>query len=259
MRMIVTSFLLIAFTIGCIGPQAVQRRANEDSAIALITRIKDAEVEYEKRHGHYGNMAELIAANLLPSDLARGEQSGYTLTLKTDKNNYAAQAIPIGYGKEESQGIGSFYVDDSEVIRFANGHVAGPKDSPLSSSTGQFKVNEEKAKTTLGAIGRAQSEFEKKYGRYGALFDLIKEGSLTNALADSEDKGYRFTLNVNKGKYSVQAIPSDYPLDKSTGIPSYYEYSFYLDESGVIRGAKVPRIATHDDPPISAEPTKTKG
>jgi hypothetical protein len=92
-RMIViTSFFLMAFTIGCIGPQAVQRRANEDSAIALITKIKDAEAEYEKRHGHYGNLAELIAANLLPCDLAQGEKFGYTFTLKTDKNNYVAQS-----------------------------------------------------------------------------------------------------------------------------------------------------------------------
>jgi hypothetical protein len=84
------------------------------------------------------------------------------------------KAIPIGYGAEASQGVGSFYVDDSEVIRFANApNVAGPKDSPLSSSGGQFKLNEEKTKATLGAIGRAESEFEKKHGRYGALSNKI--------------------------------------------------------------------------------------
>lgn len=112
-------------------------------------------------------------------------------------------------------------------------------------------ANEEKAKTTLAKIRDAEVEFEKRHGKgnYASLSELVKEGLVLSELEDGEDSGYRFTINTAKRKYSAQAVPIDYPTDESHRAYAYYDYSFYLDQSGLIRMADMPRIAGPSDPP----------
>jgi hypothetical protein len=62
-------------------------------------------------------------------------------------------------------------------------------------------------------------------------------------LADGDDGGYRFNLKIEKGKYSIQATPS------------YYDYSYYIDQSGIIRAATMPKVAGPDDPPVTGSYT----
>lgn len=63
-------------------------------------------------------------------------------------------------------------------------------------------------------------------------------------LASGTKRGYRYDLSVGQGSYTVTAVPVEYEVTGS--------WSFYLDESGVIRGSptkgKTPDI---NDRPIS--------
>jgi hypothetical protein len=82
---------------------------------SLFQRITLAQVVYGQQHnGQYGNLAELIAAGLLPKDLEATDSTGYRFQVNrsTDGKTWNATAEPAQYGKT---GRLSFYLDASGV------------------------------------------------------------------------------------------------------------------------------------------------
>jgi hypothetical protein len=82
---------------------------------SLFQRITLAQVVYGQQHnGQFGNMAELIAAGLLPKDLEGTESTGYRFQVNrsADGKTWHATAEPAQYGKT---GRLSFYLDASGV------------------------------------------------------------------------------------------------------------------------------------------------
>jgi len=81
----------------------------------MLTRISLAQVVYGQGHnGQFGNMAELIAAGLVPKDIEGPESTGYRFQVvrATDGKSWYATAEPAQYGRT---GRLSFFLDASGV------------------------------------------------------------------------------------------------------------------------------------------------
>lgn len=102
--------------------QGTQKRLNDDTAISQVKKIRDAQIEFEKRYGKkkYGSLEDLVKENLISTDLSDGLDRGYKFLLKTENEKYSLQAVPVNYGTESSEGNISLYLDESGVIRSAS-------------------------------------------------------------------------------------------------------------------------------------------
>jgi hypothetical protein len=101
----------------------------------------------------------------------------------------------------------------------------------------------------LKAIRSAQTTFRagKGNGRYGSLEDLAAAGLIDPSLAGGMKDGYRFTIKVTGSSYHAFAVPIKYGWkDGGTG-----SWSYYLDDTGVIRGSVNNGMeANANDPPV---------
>lgn len=87
----------------------------------LFQRITLAQVVYSQQHnGQYGNLAELVAAGLVPKDLEVTDTTGYRFQVNksADGKTWNATAEPAQYGRT---GKLSFYLDSSGVKSGDNG------------------------------------------------------------------------------------------------------------------------------------------
>jgi hypothetical protein len=104
--------------------------------------------------------------------------------------------------------------------------------------------NERKAVSVLFTISYTQEQFKmgKGVGSYGTLEQLFSENLLSKEMV--EQSGYKIEVTVSGGdKFEVTAVPVEYG---KTGSMSYF-----IDETGVLRGAdRSGASATKDDPPI---------
>jgi hypothetical protein len=88
----------------------------------LLRRITLAQTVYGQQHdGKFANLAELIAAGLLPKDLEGTDSTGYSFKVNrtTDGKTWYATAEPAQYGRT---GKLSFYLDSTGV---RSGDAAG--------------------------------------------------------------------------------------------------------------------------------------
>jgi hypothetical protein len=89
--------------------------AHHNDVQDMLTRISLAQVVYSQGHnGQFGNMAELIAAGLIPKDLEGPDSTGYRFQVfrATDGKSWYATAEPAQYGRT---GRLSFFLDASGV------------------------------------------------------------------------------------------------------------------------------------------------
>ncbi len=114
------------------------------------------------------------------------------------------------------------------------------------------RSNDEKANQIMRDIRTAESTFKntKGAGRYGTLKDLVDAGLLSNSLTDGAEAGHRYEIKASGDSYEAVAV-----LMARDDKYQYVGWSFYLNESGVIRGraygkASDYRIASKDDPAV---------
>ena len=96
--------------------------AHHNDVQDMMTRIAVMQVAYAQGHNNqYGNMAELIAAGMVPKDIEGVETTGYRFQIvrSADGKSWYATAEPAQYGRT---GRLSFYLDASGV---RSGDVAG--------------------------------------------------------------------------------------------------------------------------------------
>jgi hypothetical protein len=84
-----------------------------------------------------------------------------------------------------------------------------------------------------------------KHHRYGTLEELYNASLIDAELGSGTKAGYRFQLAPLETSFKLTAVPIQYG---KTG-----DWSFYLDESGVIRGQTSNREANAHDPPIGKQ------
>src|ERR1044072_1614212 len=117
----------------------------------------------------------------------------------------------------------------------------------LASCTGctqiSIRLNIENALTSLRSLRIAEESyrFKLEHHRYGALEELYNAGLIDAELGSGTKAGYRFVLAPLETSFKLTAIPVEYGR---TG-----DWSFYLDESGVIRGQTSNREPNAQDPP----------
>ncbi len=127
--LIVISIMLILMLIAIPNMLNLRASANETSALESLRAIQEAETQYNATYPAYGYACSLAAlggeskstpptahdAQLLPSDLASGQKSGYTFNItnctKTTVNNhdmytsYEVTAVPQAVGKTGHRGF----------------------------------------------------------------------------------------------------------------------------------------------------------
>ena len=123
--LIVIAIILIILAMALPKLNKARMQAFETGAIKAVTTIHTAQAQYYSQFGKYattllelgpptsGN-ANASAADLISSDLASGERSGYKYNLQPTEAGYTISARPITFN---TSGTRSFYSDESLVLR----------------------------------------------------------------------------------------------------------------------------------------------
>jgi type IV pilus assembly protein PilA len=111
-------------------------------------------------------------------------------------------------------------------------------------------ANEGSALASLRTLHSAEATYQatKGAGKYGTLSELAAENLIDSKLATGTKNGYNFTVEVT-------TTETDYPGFSVVGVPMTYRNSglrsFYIDETGVIRGGdNSGGPSTKMDPPL---------
>lgn len=107
------------------------------------------------------------------------------------------------------------------------------------------RLNEVGAQSSLRSIRKAETIYRSQndQNRFGTLQELHSASLIDAELASGTYRGYRYDIRIGKDSYIATAVPLEYDVTGS--------WSFYLDESGVIRGSPTKgRPASINDAPI---------
>lgn len=103
--------------------------ANEATTVNSLRTITTVNDQYKMRFGSYAlSLAELEATEYIDSLLASGTKSGYDFALAGGFDDWTCLANPVTPGRT---GDRFFYVDQTGVIRFAEGGPANNASSPI--------------------------------------------------------------------------------------------------------------------------------
>lgn len=139
--LIVIAIILIITAMALPKLNRARMQAFEASALKSISTIHTAQTQYYSQFGKFaatltelgppssGN-ANAAASDLIPSDLAAGEKSGYKFTLQATPLGYSVNANPVAFGNTGSR---TFYSDQSLVLR------ANDTAEPATATTKELK------------------------------------------------------------------------------------------------------------------------
>ncbi|MGH9871758.1 MAG: prepilin-type N-terminal cleavage/methylation domain-containing protein [Pyrinomonadaceae bacterium] len=131
--------LIVVAIIGIIAAIAIpnllasRRAANEGSAESSLRTIHSSQVAYKATagDGDYGDLAALMANDLVGAELGGGSKSGYAFTATPDNTllipTYFAFAVPANTSAFTRTGNRSFTVAEDGVLRTKVSDV-GPTD-----------------------------------------------------------------------------------------------------------------------------------
>lgn len=233
-----------------------------------LRALLNAEIAFQSTtgKGEYGDLNELRTAGLIDDELASGVKNGYRFTVVIKKSTLSTHpaidlvARPGEYGKNRRR---AFYVTESGVMM-----TSEEKDAPLTSMRPFATVVEGKTATTekrneaahmeesseeeiagdisahetaviasLVAIHTAEMKFVANAGAgaYGTLEQLEKAGLIDKAQSVAMQRSYLLEVSISLAKaespatFSVSAVPKTYGMSGRS--------SFFMDQTGVIRGA----------------------
>ena len=136
--MIVIAIILIIATIALPKLNRAKMYAHETAAIKTLQTIHTAQTQYQSQFGKFAaSLTELgppqngqpgpQAADLIDSNLASGEKSGYKFVVAGNQGGYTISAVPIAYN---STGSRSFFSDQTMQIRQNYGADPATAQSP---------------------------------------------------------------------------------------------------------------------------------
>jgi prepilin-type N-terminal cleavage/methylation domain-containing protein len=121
--LIVVAIILIVATIAIPSLLRSRQLANENSAVANLRTISNAEAAYlSASGGYYGNAANLVGARLLDDRFEKGSLSGYSYSITTDGFAYTAVATPLA----ANAGRYEYYIALDGVIRYSTALTLAP-------------------------------------------------------------------------------------------------------------------------------------
>lgn len=234
--------------------------SSERFVIRAVRQIHSAQATYQATHGNgsYGSLANLGNAGFIDAVLASGNKYGYSFVMSVTPyspgvpSSFRLTATPLRYPKT---GRRSFFIDTSGEMHGAdkNGEVATAEDPYIDSCSLFGSADNERCTIQdLRTLHSAQSTYQATYGNgisYGSLSQLRTAGLIFQVLATGQSHGYSFVVTVfaqspqTPARFTITAVPQTYG---TTGVRS-----FFIDESGVIRGAdRNGEPADQNDPPI---------
>jgi len=98
----------------------------------------------------------------------------------------------------------------------------------VSQKLAAMRGNESTAQWKLRMLADAQSAYKQSQGRYGTHEELIAAGHLNDEYGSLEMSGYVIKFSVSGDKFEATATP--------TGYPKEGRRSFYIDQTGTLRG-----------------------
>ncbi len=259
--------------------QSISVTTAEGRAMKTLRLLLSSEMTFQTTvgAGEFGDLSQLHAASLIDKTLESGVKDGYRFTVAVKKSTLSSPpsvdllARPIEYGKNSRR---SFYLNESAVLLTSEAKDAAIADMrPFASSAGAAKpvtpvateapaeggedeqamiiaAHETEVMASLRAIHSAQTAFKAKpNAEFATLDQLVKLKLLPSERAALSQHGYNFEMEISASSsrspssYSITALPEPYGLNGRR--------SFYIDQSGVLRGAdKEGGAADSKDPAI---------
>lgn len=234
-------------------------RLNERFVINALKQVQNAQITYRETigGGNFGTFYELRQVNLIDAALSSLQKYGYSFSVTVthvsviSSSFYSVTAVPQRYIKT---GRRSFYIDESCRIRGAdkNGATANIDDPIIETCTPSvLDENERSVIIALRTIHSAQMTYLSTTGNgnFGTFDQLINAGLINTTAGLNFYRGYFKEMTViagttgNPALFYVKTRPEVY---RRTGVKS-----FYIDQTGVLRGAdRNGQYATVNDPPI---------
>ena len=233
---------------------------NERFVIKTMANIHAAEMTYYATagSGSFGSLTALHNSGLIDSALASGLKYGYSFVLQFSPNapgtppTFSVTATPVAYRKT---GQRSFFIDASGLLRGGDksGGLAGVGDPYIDScALWGLADNERCTILDMRALHGAQITYAATIGNgnYGTSQELYQAGLIRADLATGFSRGYLYQYFVIY--QSPPNVPASFRL---TSNPRTYGTtgvrSFYIDQTGVLRGAdRGGQPATEADPVI---------
>ncbi len=107
-----------------------------------------------------------------------------------------------------------------------------------------MRSNESIARWKMEMIANAQAAHKMNAGRFGSLEELKAAGHLNEEDESLEATGYKIKFSVSGDTYEATATP--------TGYPRQGRRSFYVDQTGTLRGGDTGgKPASASDPEIA--------
>jgi hypothetical protein len=234
---------------------------NERFTVRALQTLHAAQMTYQATggNGNYGSFSDLHQAQLIDSVLASGFKYGYVFQIftvvrvGTTPAAFYATATPVSYRKT---GRRSFFINETGETRGAdkNGAAATVSDPIINVCQELGYSNERCAIADLRILHSAQMTYSATIGNgnYGNFQQLYAANLISLTLAIGSRHGYNFACStidatsVTPAFFALRATPTFYGV---TG-----RRSFYIDVSGVLRGAdKNGAPADENDPPIQEQ------
>lgn len=250
-------------TLAILSPaQSSPRKFAEAHVIRSVRQLHTAQMTYQATHGsgNFGSLQSLRQVGFIDDALASGSKYGFVYVVTTVASvpgqfpaAFTLTATPRVYRKT---GIRSFFIDASGEIRGAdkNGKPADANDPVIDDCTnGGILYNERCTIADMRALHSAQMTYASTVGNgnFGTFPQLRQAGLIRSDLADYAARGYLYQILV------IDFVPGTQPASfKIWATPQTYGVtairSFYIDQTGVLRGAdRNGGQADQNDPPIN--------
>ena len=123
--LIVIAIILIIAAMAMPRLNTARRQAFETGALRAVAAIHAAQAQYYSQFGRYANTLQELGppasgpagpngADLVGTDLAAGEKSGYRYVMQTTPTGYTINANPVAFGNTGSR---TFFSDQTLTIR----------------------------------------------------------------------------------------------------------------------------------------------
>lgn len=225
-----------------------------------VRLLHSAQMTYSAVYGsgNYGTLSSLGQTQVIDPALASGSKYGYVFTVSvtfytpTSPGDFVVTATPRAYGKT---GRMSYFINTIGEIHGADkgGQPANVNDPYIDDcSTGTVLQNERCTVSSMRALHGAELTYSATAGNgnFSDLSALAAMGLITPRLAAGLLRGYSFTVFTvpatpqTPASFYINSVPQTYP---TTGVRS-----FYIDETGILRGAdKHGEPANGQDPPVN--------
>lgn len=108
--------------------------------------------------------------------------------------------------------------------------------------SGNLRAREELALAQLSTIRNAEQAHLAMYGKYATAPELLKAGLINSTMQGGQNYTVDVTVVDDGAKFFAMAVPVEYGPTGRT--------SFYMDETGIIRGADHQGGAAKPDDPV---------